>query len=112
MTGDKFGGSRVSGLARGSRIDTCLLRDESYMIFDEQPYNSYDGSEQKAQKAFELYEDGKITQAITELNEALETNPANCALHFNKALSLDSLGKFEDAIGDYEAALCIEPVRP
>ncbi|MGB7581483.1 MAG: tetratricopeptide repeat protein, partial [Sedimentisphaerales bacterium] len=79
------------------------------MIFDEQPYESFDGGEQKAQKAFELYEDGKVIQAITELNDALETNPANCALHFNKALSLDSLGKFEEAIADYEAALALNP---
>ena len=35
------------------------------MIFDEQPYSSYDSSEEKV-KAFELYEDGKITQAISE----------------------------------------------
>ena len=79
------------------------------MIFDEQPYSSYDSSEEKAQRAFELYEDGKMTQAISELDEALEVNPANCSLHFNKALSLDSLSKFEDAIAEYEAALELNP---
>jgi len=79
------------------------------MVFDEIPYSSYDNSEQKAQKAFELYEDGKIAQAISELNEALEINPASCSLHFDKALALDSLSKFDDAVGEYEAALALNP---
>jgi tetratricopeptide (TPR) repeat protein len=79
------------------------------MVFDEMPYSSYDNGEQKAQKAFELYEDGKITQAIAELNDALEINPASCSLHFNKALALDSLSKFEDAIAEYETALALNP---
>ena len=64
------------------------------MIFDETPYNSYDSSEQKAQKAFELYEEGKIPQAIVELNDAIEINPTSSSLHFNKALALDSLSKY------------------
>ncbi len=74
-----------------------------------QPYSSYDSSEQKAQKAFELYEDGKITQAISELNDALEVNPASCSLHFNKALALDSLSKFEDAIANTRRRLALNP---
>ncbi len=79
------------------------------MVFDETPYSSYDNGEQKAQRAFELYEDGKITQAIAELDDALEINPASCSLHFNKGLALDSLGKFEEAVSEYETALALNP---
>jgi superkiller protein 3 len=79
------------------------------MLFDETPYSSYDNSEQKAQKAFELYEDGKISQAITELNDAIEINPSNGVLHFNKALALDSLNQYDEAVNEYETSLALNP---
>ena len=75
------------------------------MFFDETTSSPYGGGERKARKAFELYEEGKISQALSELDDAIELNPSSSALHFNKALALDSLGKFEDAITEYQEAL-------
>lgn len=42
---------------------------------------------------------------LFELDTAIEINPYNGAWHFNKALTLDSINRFEDAIEEYETAL-------
>jgi len=47
-------------------------------------FGSYDQAERKALRAFELYEDGKIPQALTELEAAIEINPSNSAWHFTR----------------------------
>jgi tetratricopeptide (TPR) repeat protein len=60
-------------------------------------------------KAFEFYEDGKMPQALAELEAAIEINPANNIWHFNKALTLDAINKFDDAITEYEIALELNP---
>jgi tetratricopeptide (TPR) repeat protein len=82
------------------------------MIFDDLEFGPYDASEQKARLAFELYEDGKMSQALIELDMAIEVNPASSSLHFNKALTLDAMARFEDAIGEYETALQLSPEDP
>ncbi len=79
------------------------------MIFDEMEFGPYDKAEQKARRAFELYEDGDMSQALDELETALEINPACSSLHFNKALTLDAISRFEDAITEYETALELNP---
>ncbi len=79
------------------------------MLFEEMEFGSYDKAESKARKAFELYEDGNMSQAIDELETALEINPANASWHFNMALALDAVGRFEDAISEYETALQLNP---
>ena len=80
------------------------------MIFEEDvPFGSYDKAEHKANKAFELYENGKETDALVELEEALEINPSNSSWHFNKALVLDAKGLFEEAVKEYETALHLSP---
>ena len=79
------------------------------MIFDEMEFGSYDRAERKAHKAFELYEDGKMSQALDELETALEINPTNSSWHFDKALTLDAISRFNDAISEFEAALELSP---
>jgi len=79
------------------------------MLFDEMEFGSYDRAERMARKAYELYEDGKLIQALDELDAALDINPANSSWRFNKALTLDSISRFEDAIKEYEAALQLSP---
>ena len=79
------------------------------MIFDDMEFGSYDKAERKAYKAFELYEDGKLAQALNALDMAIEINPSNSSLHFNKALTLDSISRFDDAISAYETALQLSP---
>ncbi len=79
------------------------------MEFEDTMYDSFDQAEQQVLKAFELYENGKIQNAITEIDKALEINPANSAWHFNKALALDAAGRFDDAIHEFEIALQLNP---
>ena len=75
------------------------------MLFDDNTFGSYDKAEQRARNAFELYENGDIAHALTELEEALEINPTNSTWHFDKALALDTMGRFTEAITEYEIAL-------
>lgn len=80
------------------------------MLFDDEAeFGSYDKAEENARKAFELYEDGKMAQALVELERALEVNPTNSAWHFNKGLTLDAINQFDEAIAEYEAALELSP---
>ena len=79
------------------------------MMFDEMEFGPFDKAEQNARRAFELYEDGDMSQALDELETALEINPACSSLHFNKALTLDAISRFEDAIVEYETALQLNP---
>jgi tetratricopeptide (TPR) repeat protein len=79
------------------------------MLFEDMEFGSYDKAEKKAHKAFELYEDGKMSQALEEIETALEINPSNSAWHFNKALTLDAVNRFDDAIDEYEIALQLSP---
>ncbi|MHC4528647.1 MAG: hypothetical protein ACYS29_12290, partial [Planctomycetota bacterium] len=71
------------------------------MPFEEMEFGYYTEAERKARRAFEHYEDGKMTQALDELETAIELNPANSAWHFNKGLTLDAVNRFEDAITEY-----------
>ena len=79
------------------------------MVFEDMTFGSYDKAERKARKAFELYENGKISQALAELETALEINPSNSSWHFNKALALDTINQFDDAISEYQIALQLNP---
>ena len=75
------------------------------MIFEEMESGFYDKAERKARMAFELYEDGNSPKALAAMEDALEINPSNSSWHFNKALILDSINRFEDAIIEYEHAI-------
>ena len=75
------------------------------MFSEGMEFGFYDKAEQKASQAHDLYEDGQMSQALEELDSALEINPANSAWHFDKALALDSIHRFEEAITEYELAL-------
>ncbi len=69
---------------------------------DEHPWGR---AEQKAFKAFELYETGLMNEALVAMNEALDMNPANDRWHFNKALTLDAMERFDEAIEEFKLAL-------
>ncbi|MBN1795196.1 MAG: tetratricopeptide repeat protein [Sedimentisphaerales bacterium] len=79
------------------------------MDFDDMIFHSYDDAEHKAHRAYELYEDGDIAQALLELENAIAINPSNGTWHFNKALALDSMNRFEEAIEEYNTALELNP---
>ncbi len=82
------------------------------MIFEDMEFGSYDKAEHKALKAFELYEDGRMPQALEQIEEALEINPSNSSWHFNKALTLDAMNRYDDAVNEYEVALQLSPDDP
>ncbi len=75
------------------------------MLYDDTEFSYYTQAEQQAHKALEHYESGRMTQALSALDSALELNPANGCWHFNKGLTLDSVNRFEEAISEYELAL-------
>jgi tetratricopeptide (TPR) repeat protein len=79
------------------------------MFSEGMEFGFYGKAEHKANKAHEFYEDGQMSQALEALDTALEINPANGAWHFDKALALDSVHRFEDAIVEYELALELNP---
>ncbi len=79
------------------------------MVFEDMTFGPYEKGELKAQRAFELYENGKMTQALSELETALEINPSNSSWHFNKGLTLDAINRFDDAINEYEISLQLSP---
>ena len=79
------------------------------MLFEENTFGPYDKAEQRARNAFELYENGDIDQALFELDEALDINPSNSTWHFDKGLALDAMGRFTEAIAEYEIALQSNP---
>ena len=80
------------------------------MIFDgDNELDFYNKAERKARKAYELYENGKMKQALAALDGAIEINPSSSSLHFNKALTLDGIERFEEAIAEYETALQYNP---
>ena len=72
-------------------------------------FNDWSRAERCALKAFKLYENGQIDLALFAINKAIEVNPSSNTWHFNKALTLDTLERFEEAIEEYKLALEIEP---
>jgi tetratricopeptide (TPR) repeat protein len=89
-----------------------LSRDTSEatdMLFEEMDFNYYTEAEQKARRAYELYEDGKMALALIELETAITINPSSSSLHFNKGLTLDAVNRFEEAISEYDIALELNP---
>ena len=60
-------------------------------------FGPYDKAERKARQAFEFYEDGKISQALLVMEDALQINPTNSRWHFNKALILDTINNLSES---------------
>ena len=71
--------------------------------------NEWDQAEQMATEAFELYEDGRMQQAMEKLSEAIELGPEHAEWYFNMALTLDGLEQYEEAVGYYQQALDCMP---
>jgi tetratricopeptide (TPR) repeat protein len=63
-------------------------------------------------RAYELYENGELADALSQLEEAIEINPDNASWFFNAGLTLDAMDKYKSAIKAYEQALIIKPDDP
>lgn len=72
----------------------------------------WEASETMALKAYDLYEQGRMHEALEKLDQAIGANPANTSLYFNKALAFDALERFEEAIECYNTALEARPNDP
>ncbi len=67
--------------------------------------NDWFEAEQRVQRAYEFYESGRWEEALEELTAALRVNPYQSEWHFYMGLTLDDMGRFEQALHCYEKAL-------
>lgn len=75
-----------------------------YPVNDDDAHE-WDQAEDMASEAFDLYEKGKMRQALEKLSSAIELAPGHSEWYFNAALALDGLEDYEQAIEYYELAL-------
>jgi len=71
--------------------------------------NEWTEAEARAERAYELYEEGRWAEAAAELRAAIEVNPYNSAWHFNLGLTLEAMEQYEPACQAYQRALELEP---
>src|SRR5947209_12624513 len=71
--------------------------------------NDWYDAEQRVERAKELFDQHKWSEALEELRAAVSLNPYNSGWFFNIGLTLDELQRFEEAISAYDQALEIEP---
>ncbi|HSV26675.1 MAG TPA: tetratricopeptide repeat protein [Sedimentisphaerales bacterium] len=76
---------------------------------DDHGFESWNDAERKAHKAWELFETGDAPRALKALCSALSQNPTNASWHFDKALTLDALEHYEEAIREYKIAMEFSP---
>jgi len=81
-------------------------------MFDAMDDNSWNDAEMLAMRAYELYENGELKDALEQLEDAIEINPENAAWIFNAGLILDGMDQFKSAINAYQQALQITPDDP
>lgn len=67
--------------------------------------NIWDDAERLATEAYEHYENGRMEQAYRQLSEAIDINPDNPSWLFNAGLTLDAMGRFDEAIDLFDRAL-------
>ena len=71
--------------------------------------NDWQDAEQRVERAKELFDQHKWSEALAELRAAVAINPYNSGWLFNIGLTLDEMDRFDEAIEAYREALEIEP---
>lgn len=71
--------------------------------------NDWDDAERRVERAQELFEQQRWSEALEELRAATDINPYNAAWHFNIGLTLDEMQRFDEAIEAYRRSLEIDP---
>jgi len=71
--------------------------------------NDWDDAERRVERAQELFEQRRWSEALEELRAATNINPYNAAWHFNIGLTLDEMERFDEAIDAYRRSLEIDP---
>ena len=83
-----------------------------FETFESEGYGGWDEAEEKAHAAYEMYENGQLNLALTQLGEAIEINPTNSSWYFDKGLTLDTLERYDEAIEAFEQALKLKGDDP
>ena len=75
---------------------------------------NWQDAEQHADRALDLFERGRWSEAETELRKALDIDPDQGDWHFNLGLTLERCGRDAEALSSYEQAsrLLPEAVAP
>src|ERR1700712_148210 len=71
--------------------------------------NDWHDAEQRVERAQELFEQQKWSEARELLRAAVAINPYNPAWQFNIGLTLDEMERYGEAIEAYEQALALLP---
>ena len=79
---------------------------------DFEAFSDWSDAEYRAEQAHNFYDRGCWNEALRELDAALDANPNNCNWLFNKALTLDTLERYHDAIEIYLLVRDLDPNDP
>src|SRR5687767_15308551 len=71
--------------------------------------NDWNDAERRVERAQELFEQRKWQEALEELRAATDINPYNSGWYFNIGLTLDEMGRIDEAIEAYREVLSIDP---
>src|SRR6478672_4747647 len=71
--------------------------------------NDWNDAERRVERAQELFEQHKWQEALEELRAATSINPYNASWFFNIGLTLDELGRFEEALRTFERLESLDP---
>jgi tetratricopeptide (TPR) repeat protein len=93
----------------GEKGEGNKVNIKGLQMFDSMDSNPWDDAEKMAFTAYEMYENGEMSDALEQLQQAIELNPTNPAWFFNAGLTLDSMDRFENAIAAYKHALELDP---
>ncbi|KPK77615.1 MAG: hypothetical protein AMJ79_02685 [Phycisphaerae bacterium SM23_30] len=81
-------------------------------LADFEAFSDWSEAEYRAEQAHNFYDRGFWDEALRELEAALAANPNNGNWLFNKALTLDTLERYHEAIEVYQQAHEIDPNDP
>ncbi len=67
--------------------------------------NDWTNAETRAERAHDLYDEGRLSEAAAELRAAINVNPYNASWHFNLGLALEAMEDYARACEAFEASL-------